>query len=203
MKPIIGIVVRPVLSEENNKMYGVYEDIIKSVKKFGGIPISIFPFEDNFYEDISLCDGLIFQGGDYHTEYEKKCLEYAYKNNKPTLGICLGMQLMGCMFGGEEYDVLNHKIKNKKYVHKVLIDEKSKLYSILETKEILVNSRHKSAIKNTKLDVVGISQDGIVEAIEDKTKRFFIGVEWHPENMIDYDISSRKLFDFFISICKK
>ena len=46
-------------------------------------------------------------------------------------------------------------------------------------------------LKNTKLEVVGISHDNYIEAIEDTSKRFFIGVQWHPESMIDYDIKQK------------
>ena len=200
MKPIIGIIARPYYSEENNMMFGAYKDIINSVFCSGGIPICISPTEKYLFETISLCDGLIFQGGDNFMEYEKLSLNYAYKNDIPILGICLGMQLMGVMFDAEEYDVFNHKDKNK--LHKVIIDKNSKLYSILKKEEVLVNSRHKSAIKNLKLSVVGVSQDGVIEAIEDKNKKFFIGVQWHPENMVVYDITSQKLFKSFINICK-
>lgn len=52
-------------------------------------------------------------------------------------------------------------------------------------------------IPHTELDCVAYSEDGIIEAIEDKTKRFFIGVQWHPESLIN-DEYSNKLFDYFI-----
>lgn len=51
----------------------------------------------------------------------------------------------------------------------------------------------------TNLSQVAYSEDGIIEAIEDKTKKFFIGVQWHPETLIN-DKSSNKLFDEFIKI---
>lgn len=202
MKPIIGIIMRPYLSEEKNSIFCVYDDIIKSVNKSGGIPIGILPNDDNLFETVNICHGLIFQGGDSYQKYEKVCLEYAYKNDIPTLAICLGMQHMGIIFDGKEYDVFNHKEKNKNYVHKVLIDKNSRLYEILEKEVFSVNSRHKSALKNTKLSIVGISNDGVIEAIEDKKKKFFIGVQWHPESMFNYDIISQKLFKSFVNVCK-
>ena len=58
-------------------------------------------------------------------------------------------------------------------------------------------------IKNTKLDVIAISQDGYIEAIEDPNKKFFLGVQWHPESMIDYDNKQNNLFKYFISACNK
>ena len=104
---------------------------------------------------------------------------------------------MGITFSGEEINVNNHK-KTLSYAHTIKINKNSKLYNIFKTNNIKVNSRHKSVIKKTRLNVVGISNDGYIEAIEDTSKRFFIGVQWHPESMIDYDIKQKNLFKYFI-----
>ena len=48
-----------------------------------------------------------------------------------------------------------------------------------------------------------MSEDGFPEAMEVKSKRFFIGVQWHPENMTEYDINMKKLFENFIEEAKK
>ena len=74
--------------------------------------------------------------------------------------------------------------------------------NIYKTNNIKVNSRHKQIIKNTKLKVVGVSQDGYIEAIEDSSKKFFIGVQWHPESMVKYDKEQNSLFKYFIKQCK-
>ena len=52
------------LSEDENKMYGGYEEIVNAIEKNGGIPIGIFPDMKN----LSFCNGLIFQGGDFFTK---------------------------------------------------------------------------------------------------------------------------------------
>jgi len=52
-------------------------------------------------------------------------------------------------------------------------------------------------VPHTKLSQVAYSEDGIIEAIEDKNKRFFIGVQWHPESLME-DRYSDKLFSYFI-----
>ena len=201
MKPIIGIICRPVLSDEKHNMFGVYEDMCNAVINSGGIPIGILPIGT----DISLIklDGLIFQGGDSSEEYEKEYLKYAYDHDIPTLGICLGMQTMGEMFDGVLDDVVGHKAVDKQYVHGVRIDKNSKLYKAINKDKIMVNSRHKSALISTSLKVVGISDDGVTEAIEDLNKKFFIGVQWHPESMITYDKVASSLFDYFIDMCRK
>lgn len=201
MKPIIGIVTRPVYSEENYNMYGVYEDITTAVKGAGGIPVGIVLNTDN--EILNKIDGLIFQGGDDFTAYEKELIKTAYEKNIKTLGICLGMQLMGITFNGYLKDIANHKYKDRNYVHKIQIKKDSLLYDIFKKEKIMVNSRHKSALVDTSLNVTAISEDNVIEAIESKDKDFFLGVQWHPESMIKYDANSIELFKYFVDRCRE
>ena len=49
----------------------------------------------------------------------------------------------------------------------------------------------------------GYSEDGIIEAIELKKNKFAIGVQWHPEMIIDECVEANRLFDEFIKACKK
>ena len=114
------------------------------------------------------------------------------------------MQTISYLFGGniKKLNNLSHYTLDK-YVHKVNIKKNSKLYEIINKQIINVNSRHKYYVTNTNLDVVAYSDDNIIEAIEDKNKKFFIGVEWHPESMIEYDILENKLFSYFIECCRR
>ena len=196
MKPIIGIITRKSISEEGHNTNIIYNDIVKGIIDNGGVPIGI-KLNKNYKELINLCDGIIFQGGDDFEEYDFDALKYIYEIDKPVLGICLGMQLMGVLFEGKLIDINNHK-KKLMYAHNININRNSILYNIFKTNTIKVNSRHKSVIKDTKLKVVGISNDGYIEAIEDSSKRFFIGVQWHPENMVSYDNIQNNLFKYFI-----
>lgn len=200
MKPVIGIVTRPVLSDENKQMLGVYKEVALAVTKAGGIPIGIINWE-NLLESIELFDGLIFQGGDNFTDEEKKFIKIAYDNNIKTLGICLGMQLMGTMLNGTIKNIENHKYQNKNYVHNVKISKNSTLYKVFKDDIIKVNSRHNSCLDSTSLEVTGISEDGIIEMIEDRSKDFFVGVQWHPESMVTYDILQQDLFNYFVNKC--
>lgn len=199
IKPIIGIITRKAKSEEDHSINIIYNDIVKSVINNAGIPIGIV-LNDNYKNLINMCDGIIFQGGDDFEKYDFEALKYAYDIDKPVLGICLGMQLMGVLFGGEMIDIKNHK-KYLDYVHSVKIKRNSKLYNIFKSDIIKVNSRHKSVIKNPNLNITGISHDGFIEAIEDSSKKFFIGVQWHPENMTCYDDKQNNLFKNFIKSC--
>lgn len=201
IKPIIGIITRKAKSIENHNINIIYSDINTAIINNGGIPIGI-TLNSNYKELINMCDGIVFQGGDNFETYDYDTLKYIYEINKPVLGICLGMQLMGTLFDGVMIDINNHK-KALDYVHEVKIKRNSKLYNIFKANIIKVNSRHKSIIKNTNLNICGISNDGYIEAIEDSTKAFFIGVQWHPETMIIYNKKQNELFKQFIKSCFK
>ncbi|MFA5603330.1 MAG: gamma-glutamyl-gamma-aminobutyrate hydrolase family protein [Bacilli bacterium] len=224
MKPIIGIILRPEKSIEGNDTLCIYKQVSDAIIKHGGIPLGIIPPNiDNYYGNdinntktltleevetikrmIDLCDGIICQGGDDYYDYDLETIKYSYKIDKPLLGICLGMQAMGVAFNGEMDDLnnQNHLQKGIDYVHKININTNSKLYEILQEQQIIVNSRHKSTVIKTDLDIVGMSDDNIIEALEDKNKTFFIGLQWHPESMIEYDVLMNRLFAYFIKKCR-
>lgn len=197
---IVGIITRKSNSEEGHNTNIIYTNIAKAIYTNGAIPIGIILNED-YKKIIDFCDGIIFQGGDTIEQYDLDALSYIYDKDKPVLGICLGMQLMGLLFDGELKKVNNHK-KSLDYAHVVYIDKYSKLYDIFKNNYLKVNSRHNDALKKTKLNISAISSDNIIEGIEAKDKKFFVGVQWHPEDMI-YDESSNKIFKYFIEELKK
>ena len=88
-----------------------------------------------------------------------------------------------------------------KYVHYINIVPNTLLFKILKEKRILVNSRHYDCLKWTNLKISAVSDDGIIEAIENEKQKFFLGVQWHPETLIDIDSNSYQLFKYFIDIC--
>ena len=187
------------LSEEGHEISYIYKDIAKSIIKFGGICIPIYV--DDYTSTLTLikmCDGIIIQGGDNYTDDVLRIVNELYDMNKPTLGICLGMQMMGILFNGKLGKVLNHKSKLN-YVHEVNIKKDSLLYKIIKKEKIMVNSRHNDYLINTDLDVSGRSD--VIEAIESKNRVFFLGLQWHPESMIEYDIIANVIFDYFIKGC--
>ena len=191
MKPIIGIINRKEKLQSGTKILYTYEEISNKIKE-KGIPIGINPDLD----EIKLVNGIILQGGDKFDEKEIEIVKYAYKNDIPLLGICLGMQIMAFWAGAKEYNVENHMKPNINNVHEVILKKDSKIYEILQKEKIIVNSRHNYQIKNTTLEISGISSDNIIEIIEDKTKNFFIGIQWHPESLNNID--SKRIFEYFI-----
>ena len=194
-----------IIGRKNDDKITFNKEIIDVIKKYDFIPLGIIvDFENNGDNEfiktkplIDLCSGIILQGGSDNYDIDIIITKYLHKNNIPTLGICLGMQTMAMAFNGNMGDINNHK-SDKLYVHSVDINKDSKLYDILKKDKIIVNSRHKSYIINTDLKVSG--QANIIEAIEDNAKDFFIGVQWHPETLMDEN--SILLFNNFFSSIK-
>lgn len=143
-------------------------------------------------------DGVILEGGDDFDKFDLEVVKYIYDNDIPCLGICLGMQMMGCLFDGKMENVKGH-MSNKKYVHFVYLNKNGKLYKIFKKRKILVNSRHNSIITETSLNKEAYSN--VLEAVSADNKKFFIGVQWHPESLDD--INSYKLFKAFFKSLKK
>lgn len=219
IRSIIGIVGR-LYSGESNII--CVEEIRIAVTKFDGIPILILPVDKedlsykNLYSEeeikdlesvLSLCDGFILPGGDTWYSLDEVVIDYAIRRDKPLLAICLGMQALSKVLSGKKrmgYDntiknntVINHLEPNKTYVHSVIIDKNSKLYSILGEEKVTVNSRHSYHVPELDNTLIcARSSDGLIEGVELKDKKFIIGVQWHPESNLE-DKHSKKLFKSF------
>ena len=224
IKPIIGIVGR-LYSGESNII--CVEEVRLAITKLGGLPLLILPLDkvnfvsknpcdEPFYSKeelknlervLSLCDGFILPGGDTWYRLDEVVIDYAIRRDKPLLAICLGMQALSKVLSGEKrigYDntiknntLINHLEPNKDYVHSVIIDKNSKLYSIIGEEKIRVNSRHSYHVPELDNTLVsGRSSDGLIEGVELKDKKFIIGVQWHPESNLE-DEHSEKIFKSF------
>ncbi len=195
----IGVIFRTFI--ENNKNFlGIRNDLFTILNDFNVTVIGI-PINSNFkslIEMVNLCDGIILSGGSNFVENDFKLVKYLYENDIPTLGICLGMQAMAEYFNNYEEEEISNHYSSKKYVHYLNLAEDSLLYNIIKKDRILVNSRHNSCIPTTTLKVNAMSDDEIIEGIEAPNKRFFLGVQYHPESINDNN--SYRLFAYFISI---
>ncbi len=86
--------------------------------------------------------------------------------------------------------------------HPVDLQDGSTLARLLGGHMVPTNSMHHQALRRIAHDLVpvGRTRDGIVEAVEARANQaFYIGVQWHPEEMVDSDEPSRKLFSEFVS----
>ncbi len=206
MKKTIGIILRENVSNYKDiPLYACRREIVQFLKKYdiNIIAIPIIFNDDNEFdrikEIIDFCDGIISPGGSIIYDIDYKIIEYLYNIDKPTLGICLGMQIIGKVFNGKVRTKIEDEshYSQEEYAHDIIIKKDSLLYKIIGKEKIKVNSRHMRQIPYTNLDCVAYSENNILEAIEDKNKKFFIGVQWHPESLIE-DVYSNRLFDYFI-----
>ncbi len=150
-------------------------------------------------------------------ELELHAIRHARLSHLPALGICRGIQAMNVALGGtlyedigDQYEPVNgHKIEHQQTLgnrargdatHPVDLLGHSKLYSLFGAACVITNSMHHQALRRVAygLIVTGKSRDGIVEAVELRDHPFFIGVQWHPEEMVEQDEPSRKLFREFV-----
>lgn len=187
-----------IIGRKQNDRITYNKEVIDVIYKYNCIPVCIslkFDNTDEFQNIkplIDMCDGFILQGGTDFYDIDLSIVKYLYDKNIPTLGICLGMQEMAYLFNGKMGKIESHHSFNK-YVHSIIIDEKSKLFKIIGKNKIFVNSRHHDYIIHTDLNISSYSD--VIESVEDPHKKFFIGVQWHPESLMDK--SSKKLFNYF------
>jgi len=150
----------------------------------------------------------------HRTDSECALLLEAHKRDLPVLGICGGMQLMNVALGGtlvqdisEQVDgALAHRMSGPATTtcHPVTLERRSHLYTLLRRDSVPVNSSHHQAVKAIAHDlaVSAVAPDGVIEAIEDRSRRFFIGVQWHPEYLYRSHRAHRALFTAFVDTAR-
>lgn len=193
----ILLLIRKENSDYANKMY------ISAIEKFGGKVVLIYDYynEEECIIYLKEVSGILLPGGDCVGPLDFFLIKYAIDNKLKLLGICQGMQSMA-LYGSSDKLVeignLEHK-KEEGYVHSVSFCN-SKLKNIYEKEVIRVNSHHLQTINNSYcFRIVGRSDDELIEAIESNNNIFQIGVQWHPERMLEYDVNSCNLFKEFVN----
>ena len=70
--------------------------------------------------------------------------------------------------------------------HEIIIKKDSKLYNIVKSEIIEVNSAHHQSVNNLGKNFVSsaLALDGVIEAIEHINHPWCIGLQWHPEFLI-------------------
>ncbi len=130
----------------------------------------------------------------------------ARRRQMPVFGICRGLQIMAVAHGGSLIQNLPdlqtgtvHRIKPAHFNdHGARLVEGSLVARLLGSTDVVVNSSHHQAVEHAgDLTVCGYAEDGTVEACEDPSSDFCLGVQWHPEHP-DRRISDRPLVAAFL-----
>jgi len=151
-------------------------------------------------------------------EFEIALLADARRRDLPVFAICRGIQLLNVAAGGtlvqdipsQVPGALEHRLTvppHEPYslAHEVWLDRDTLLSRLMRERlsdadACDTNSRHHQAVKQVAagFQVSATAPDGVIEAIEDATARFCLGVQWHPENFWRSG-EFRPLFEGFIA----
>ena len=224
-KPVIGITGNEKTHPDDDIMMSyAAKGFVEGVKDAGGIPI-ILPIGDQEMacHYISMIDKLILTGGqnvhpqfygekktiesdDYNLvrdEFELALLKEALRQNKPIMAICRGVQLVNVAFGG----TLNQEIEGHWQglpfgtSHSIETVEGS-VVAKLFGKESQVNSVHRQSIKDLapNFRVTAIDpRDQTIEAIESIDEHRIIGLQWHPEFLVNEEDGNLELFEYLLN----
>ena len=138
-------------------------------------------------------------------------LESAYRDRKPVLAICYGLQSLNvyCSGGLVQHieSAINHSAgRAVSKAHTVEIDPGSRLAGIVGDRALAVNSSHHQSADGAGAGLRVVARcpsDGIVEALEGTAAdHFVVAVQWHPERSVNEGAelgdSARAIFRAFI-----
>jgi gamma-glutamyl-gamma-aminobutyrate hydrolase PuuD len=185
-------------------------DYVRAVERAGGRPLLVPPSEEGLEETLESLDGLVFSGGSdldpdlygqpAHPETvdvvperdraELTLLTAALARDLPVLAICRGSQVLNVAAGGDLVQHLpddvghdGHKHTPGEFAeHDVALDEGTRLGALLGAQAPVKSHHHQGFGRlGSGLRVAAHAEDGAVEAVEDPSRRFALGVLWHPE----------------------
>ncbi len=146
---------------------------------------------------------------------EFQVFQLAYRDNKPIIGVCRGSQVINVAMGGSLYqDIpseLNTEIAHKQAEpshlpsHSVGIKKGTPLYELIGEEQIQVNSTHHQCVKKLGkgLEVMAMSQDGVVEATYFTESTYIRAYQWHPELLYKSFDHHGLLFMDFVKACRE
>jgi putative glutamine amidotransferase len=143
---------------------------------------------------------------------------WARADGKPLFGLCRGLQIMNVAAGGSLYqDCMEHyrgSIKHDYFptagyardhlAHTIRIGRGSRLHDAFGEAESWINSMHHQGLKRVADGLVPTAwaPDGLIEALEAPGEAYAVGVQWHPEMMVDTHPGTRRLFEGFIEAAR-
>lgn len=203
MEAIAGAGGLPIALPHDPGLAMAYLDRIDALVVTGGA----FDVDPALYGDADRHASVTLKQG--RTAAELALMRGAMTREKPVLGICGGAQLLAVALGGSLIqhipdavaNALAHEQPNPRHEpgHRVAITPGTVLHRIVGVTEMRVNSSHHQAVSKPGPHAVidAIAPDGVIEGIEHPGHRFCLGVQWHPEFLID--AGDRRLFAALIA----
>jgi putative glutamine amidotransferase len=196
----------PIALPHHAELAGDYLDQIDALVITGGA----FDVDPALYGESDTHETVILKSG--RTQAEQALLQGALARDMPILGICGGEQLLAVALGGTLIQhipdalpaALDHEQKNPRHEpgHDVTLTEGTLLHRIVGTPTMAVNTSHHQAIRSAGPNALvnALAPDGVIEGIEAPGYRFCLGVQWHPEFLIDP--GDARLFRAFIEAAR-
>jgi putative glutamine amidotransferase len=187
---------------------------VRAVERAGGRALLVPPDDDGVEETLDALDGLILSGGndvdpaaygaEPHAETggvrperdrgELALLQGALARDMPVLAVCRGSQILNVARGGDLVQHLPEVVGHEQHretpgvfsSHGIRVDPESRLGAIVG-EHAPVQSHHHQGFGRVGegLRETAWADDGTLEAVEDPSKRFALGVLWHPEEAED------------------
>lgn len=200
---------------------------LAAVQRAGGLAVAVGPDGEGGPDPRDIAarfDGFIFTGGDDpameafgEPTHPRACIEDPGRQSfevgllvalaaeapaKPVLGVCLGMQWMALVAGGG----LNQHLPDDTPTAADHADNRPHAVTPERGVALLsagsVSSRHHQAVRDPgSMRVVARAHDGVIEAIDEPRRPFYLGVQWHPERTPDPALG-QAIFDRFIAAAR-
>ncbi len=160
--------------------------------------------------------GLLWRVDQKRDRTELSLARWALAENLPVLAICRGIQALNVADGGtliqdiptHVTDALSHSCVAgrplPKIAHTVDVKPGTRLAALIGSGRVDVNSAHHQAVETVGDDllVTARAPDGVVEGLEASDHPFCIGVQWHPEVMIEVAPRMRRLFEGLVEAAR-
>jgi putative glutamine amidotransferase len=199
-RPVIGIcasVERARWTYWDEEAAVISMNYVRQVHEAGGIAV-VLPPDPEPGEVLRVLDGVLLTGGadigdaPERDAFELELARLALEADKPVLGVCRGMQVMNVARGGTLIEHLPDKVGHEDHRltpgafgdHDVRLADGSLARRVAREGVHATKSHHHQGVDQVGdgLEVTGwATVDDLPEAIEDPSKRFALGVQWHPE----------------------
>jgi len=228
-KPWIGI---PTRYHAASEIIGQIRHYLDAVIDAGGIPLMIPTVESPSVvgDYLDQADGILLPGsptdidprlysaaphpklGNLYPDRDSTdfaILKHAEAASLPILGICFGNQSLNVFRGGtlvqDIPSVVSDPVLHDESRHSVRLEGGSFLSELAGSQDLDVNSFHHQSIERPgrNLRIAARAPDGVVEAVEDVTVRFVVGVQWHPERGWQDSEFAKRLFSAFVQAARK